>query len=103
MALTKPQAAAVKVLLARLDPDSPLFAGSTEVEAALRGTDLRVYLQTWVMPALAFLSGADASSYGYVTRSEFEGDIKRQSDSLQASADGRRRSACPARAQRLRR
>lgn len=91
MALTKPQSAAVKVLLARLDPDSPLFAGSAEVEAALRATDLRVYLQSWVMPALAYLGGADPGSYGYVTRGEFEDDIKWQSDSLQASADARAR------------
>lgn len=48
--MTKHQINLALLIVARLNPDDPGFTGSDEVRAALLNPDLRVYLDTWVVP-----------------------------------------------------
>ena len=50
--LSKPDLAAVRRLRALLDPSDPMFGGPESIRRALSRKELRLYLQTWVLPEL---------------------------------------------------
>jgi hypothetical protein len=48
---------ALREALSRLDPQSPNFKASDKVRDALNQRDLRIYLDTWVLPQLQMVLG----------------------------------------------
>ena len=84
MALNKTQVKAVQLLRARMDPKSPMFAGSDEVVAALSGP-ARLYFATYVQPLLEFLEEGEAY-FGQA------GEIQRDYSNRAAAAQARKRA-----------
>lgn len=52
MALSKRQQRLLRAARARLDPRDPAFNASPAVRASLEAQNLKVYIETWVLPIL---------------------------------------------------